>query len=156
MEKKVLNFEQTKNKALRILEFRVHSEREMRQKLARAGAQEENIDKVVEFLTEYRFLNDEEFARLYLRELKNAKKFGKRRIKSELLKKGIDRDIIEEVLAEEEWDEEDALEPLVRKKLGGNFERKNIEKAVRYFAYKGYGYDEIKTVIERIQAEEEE
>ncbi len=156
MEKKVLTLEQTKNKALKYLEYRVHSEHELRQKLWRAGAEEENTEKVIAFLTEYRFLNDEEFARLYIRELKNIKKFGKKRIKLELMKKGISSEITEAALSEEDWEEEDILMPMMCKRLGGNFERKNIEKAVRYFAAKGYGYDEIKTVIDRIKAGGEE
>lgn len=155
MEKKELNFEQTKNKALKYLEYRVHSEREMRQKLKRAGAGEENVEQVIEFLTEYGFLNDEEFAELYIRELKNLKKFGKKRIKLELMKKGISAEITESAISNEEWEEEDMLMPMIQKKLGGNFDRKNIEKAVRYFAYKGYGYDEIKAVIDRMKGEEE-
>jgi len=44
-EKKELTFDEAKDKALRLLEFRSHSERELSDKLKRAGAKEEDIDK---------------------------------------------------------------------------------------------------------------
>ena len=52
MEKK-LTFEQAKDKALRLIEFRSHSEKELREKLKHAGAEAEDIDSVVEFLLHY-------------------------------------------------------------------------------------------------------
>lgn len=155
MEKKTLTFEGTKNKALKYLEYRVHSAQEMRQKLKRAGAEEENIERVMDFLCEYKFINDEEFARLYINELKNMKKFGKKRVRMELARKGIPAEIAEQAMLEAEWNEEEVLLPMMRKKLGGDFERKNIEKAIRYFSTKGYGYDEIKSAIESLKTEEE-
>ena len=39
-EKKELTFDEAKDKALRLLEFRSHSERELSDKLKRAGAKE--------------------------------------------------------------------------------------------------------------------
>ena len=43
-EKKELTFDEAKDKALRLLEFRSHSERELSDKLKIAGAKEEDID----------------------------------------------------------------------------------------------------------------
>ena len=48
-EKKELTFEQAKDKALRLLEFRSHSERELKDKLKRAGAKEDDIEEILEF-----------------------------------------------------------------------------------------------------------
>ena len=44
-EKKELTFDEAKDKALRLLEFRSHSERELSDKLKIAGAKEEDIDE---------------------------------------------------------------------------------------------------------------
>ena len=44
-EKKELTFDEAKDKALRLLEFRSHSEREISDKLKRAGAKEEEFDE---------------------------------------------------------------------------------------------------------------
>lgn len=153
-EKKILNYEQTKEKALRLLEFRAHSEKELKDKLIRAGATEENIEKALDFCREYKFVNDELYAKRKAKDLQNLKKFGKYRIKSELSQKGIASDLIELALLELDEEEGDRLEPLIRKKLSGNFEKKNIDKCIRYFIYRGYGFGDIKSCIENIKTEE--
>ena len=86
-EKKELTFDEAKDKALRLLEFRSHSERELSDKLKRAGAKEEDIDEILEFCRNYGFLDDRKYAIAKAKDLKNLKKYGKRRIKSELYSK---------------------------------------------------------------------
>ena len=153
MEKK-LNAKETKEKALRLLEFRAHSEKELRDKLRRAGAEDEDIDSTVEFLTEYRFLNDEKYAIAKAHDLAHLKKFGKKRIASELKMRGIASEYIDEALENIEIDERETLLPLVEKKLRGDFERKSIDRTIRYFAAKGYRYEDIKACIETVRSEE--
>lgn len=152
---KKLSYEQAKNKALRLLEYRTHSERELYDKLKRAGAENDDIENILEFLREYNLVNDREFAARYAKDLKNLKKMGKKRVKAELIKKGISSEFAESAIEEIEWEEEDVLYPMVKKKLAGDFERKSIDRCVRYFLYKGYSYDDIKNAIERIQSEED-
>lgn len=153
-EKKVLNFDETKEKALRLLEFRSHSEFELKEKLKRAGAAEENIDRTIEFCREYGFVNDERYAKGKAAELQKLKKYGKRRIVQELRYKGISSDLIDAAVCELEDIEEDTLYPLVKKKLGGNFEKKNTDKCIRYFMYRGYDFGDIKTCIDRVKSED--
>ncbi|MCD8390369.1 MAG: recombination regulator RecX [Firmicutes bacterium] len=155
ISKKTLNYEETKEKALRLLEFRAHSERELKDKLKRAGAQSEDIERALDFCREYGFVNDAEYARRKACDLKNLKKYGKRRIAQELYSKGISSEITDAVLAETEDDEEE-LYALVKKKLGGDFEQKNIDKCIRYFIYRGYGVSEIKKCAERARGEFDE
>ena len=122
-EKKELTFDEAKDKALRLLEFRSHSERELSDKLKIAGAKEEDIDEILEFCRNYGFLDDRKYAIAKAKDLKNLKKYGKRRIKSELYSKGIDTEYVEEAVSYLEEDEEDMLLPLVEKRLKGNFEK---------------------------------
>lgn len=152
-EKKELTFEQAKDKALRLLEFRAHSEKELCDKLKRAGAKECDIEEILEFCRSYNFVNDRAFAMGKARDLKNLKKYGARRIKSELYSKGIDAEYIEEALSQLEDDEEDLLLPLVEKKLCGDFEKKNTDKCIRYFIYRGYSFSDIKNCIEKLKQE---
>lgn len=153
--KKELDFNQAKEKALRYLEFRSHSEKELSDKLKRAGAKEHDIESVLEFLKSYNFINDHSFAEKYAHDLIVLKKFGKNRVKLELSKKGIASDIICEILENFDLEIEDILTPLVSKKLAGDFQKKSIDRCIRYFLYKGYSYDEIKTSIDKIKTEEE-
>lgn len=152
-EKKELTFDEAKDKALRLLEFRSHSERELSDKLKRAGAKEEDIDEILEFCRNYGFLDDRKYAIEKAKDLKNLKKYGKRRIKSELYSKGIETEYVEEAVSYLDEDEEDMLLPLVEKRLKGDFEKKNIDKCIRYFMYRGYGFSDIKNCIDNIKEE---
>ena len=62
MIKKELSKNETKEKALRLLAFRAHSEKELSDKLKRAGAKDEDLPGVMEFVKEYGFVNDAEYA----------------------------------------------------------------------------------------------
>lgn len=149
MDKKELTLEQTKEKALRLLEFRSHSENELKQKLERAGGT--GIDKVLEFCRQYNFLNDREYAKKLSKDLANLKKYGKRRIKDELRSRGIDDEYITEALDELDVDEEERLLPLLEKKINNNFDKKNEDKAIRYFLYRGYEFSDIKRCLDTIK-----
>ena len=153
---KSLDYDGAREKALRLLEFRSHSEKELSDKLKRAGANTEDIENVLEFCREYGFVNDERYAIGKAKDLKNLKKYGRNRIKQELHSKGISAEHIETAMMELEDDYEDILYPLVKKKLGGDFERKNIDKCIRYFIYRGYDLRDIKSCIERIKDETDE
>ena len=93
------------NSALNSLDYRDHSEKEIRAKLMRKhGA--EYVDKAVEKLIELDLINDRRYAENYARELFEHKKFGKIRIKSELIAKGIASDIASETVISLFEDEE--------------------------------------------------
>lgn len=154
-EKIPLDYEGAKDKALRLLSFRSHSEYELKNKLITAGADADTVEKVLEFLREYRFVNDSLYAQKLASDLFNLKKYGKRRIIQELMHRGISRDLCEEACSLLEGDEEETLIPLMRKKLGGSFDKKSRDRAFRYFATRGYSFDDIKTAF-NIAAEEAE
>ena len=156
MIKKELTKSETKEKALRLLAFRAHSEKELAEKLKMAGAKAEDISSVMEFVREYGFVNDAEYSVHLAKDLQNLKKYGKRRIVSELKKRGISAENINMALLELSEGEEDTLFPLIEKKLGKNFEKKNIDKTIRYFIYRGYDFDDIKACIEKIRRDAEE
>lgn len=154
-EKKTLTAEQTREKALKYLEYRAHSEKELADKLRRAGAQDEDIKNTLDFARTYHFLDDADYAYRLARDLKNLKKYGSYRIRQELKFKGISEEYISAAMAQfEDCDEADALLPLVERRLRGNFEQKNIDKVIRYFAYRGYRFEDIKRCVEKIAEDE--
>ena len=146
--KKLENYEQVKDKALRLLTFRAHSEKELCGKLRTAGAESGDIEKVLDFCRRYNFVNDLQFAKGKARDLKNLKKYGRRRIEAELYSKGISAEYVAEA--------EENLLPLVRKKLGGDFEKKSVDRCIRYFLYRGYELREVKECINTLQGEADE
>ncbi len=151
MIKKELTKIEAKEKALRLLAFRAHSEHELSEKLKRAGAKDGDLPEILAFVKEYGFVNDAEYALHLAKDLQNIKKYGKKRIFAELKARGIASEYIEAAISELPDEEEDALLPLVSKKLGGNFEQKNIDKAIRYFIYRGYEFGDIRTCIDKIK-----
>ncbi|MCX7714863.1 MAG: recombination regulator RecX [Clostridia bacterium] len=145
---KVLTYEQVKEKALYLLSFRPHSERELEKKLLKIGAKEQDIEDVIEFCKEYCLIDDEAFAKQLALQL--SEKYGKSRIGYELARRGISRDIISVCLEEIEFDEE-VLLLLVEKKLAGNFEKKSIDRAIRYFSSHGYAISDICRCIDTLK-----
>ena len=154
-ETKPLDYAAAKEKALRLLEFRSHSEYELRTKLLRAGANAEDIDGIMEFLREYSLIDDKIYAQRLASDLSKLKKFGGYRIKSELMRRGISSEICEEVISGLDCDEAQMLLPLMEKKLGGDFDKKSRDRAFRYFAARGYSFDDIKHAFEEILAQSE-
>lgn len=146
-------YEAVKEKALRLLDFRSHSEEELRQKLKRQGASDEHIEETLDFCRRYGFVNDERYAAAKAKDLMRLKKFGSRRIRSELKAKGIAPELIETAMAELE-DVEDAPEliKLVEKKLAGDFSPKNLNRCLRYFLYRGYELRDIRSCIDETVA----
>ncbi len=150
--KPLLTYEAVKEKALRLLEFRSHSEYELRNKLRISQASEEHIEKVISFCKEYGFINDMAYATHKANDLINLKKFGIRRVKSELKAKGIAEHIINQVIENlDNESEKDILFTLVEKKLKGDFSDKNKDKCIRYFIYRGYDLYDIKNAIALIK-----
>lgn len=145
------------NKAAYLLSSREHSRREIITKLIQRGYNKETAEEAADRLEEYGYLSDERFARLYAAELKERKKLGKIRIKQELLRKGIDRDIIENVLSETEEDAETEIAELLRKKYprfsqDERMKNRAINALIRY----GYRIYDIKNAMNMFDNSEEE
>ena len=149
MKKKTLNtYEAVKEKALRLLEFRSHSEQELIRKLRMNGASDEHIDMALSFCREYGFVNDSAYAAHKAADLFNLKKFGRRRIYSELKSLGIaDDDISSAIDALSPDAELTNLRAVAEKKLGGDMSGKNLDRCIRYLIYRGYDIYDIKDIL---------
>lgn len=141
------------NKATELLSIRDHSARELLTKLRQKGYSQ-GAEEAIEKLTQYGYVDDRRFARAYASELQRLKKFGKRRIESELFKKGIDREIIYEVLEELDFDNGELVSIIVsiieRKYIRNLDSEKGVQKTVNALIRMGYGFGEIKQAIEAV------
>jgi regulatory protein len=86
--------------AVRFLEARPRSVAEVRRRLRGSGYPPPLIDAAVARLEELGFLDDETFARSWVESRDRARPRGERALRSELLGKGIDRTVVDLVLAE--------------------------------------------------------
>ncbi len=154
------NFEKFYKAAIRYLSFRTRSEKEMRDYLARKindsrlTINEGVVEKIVQSLKRDKFLNDEEFVRMWIRERTLIKPKAIRVIKMELKQKGISDEIIDSVMTNDEGlmiNDLDLALKLAEKKLRTIHDQsekfKVKEKLGRYLAGKGFDWDTIKAAL---------
>jgi len=88
--------------ALRFLEARPRSATEVRRRLIDAGYREELVAGAIERLAELGVLDDEAFARAWVESRDRVRPRGERALRSELFRKGIDRQLADDMLEERE------------------------------------------------------
>lgn len=146
------------NSALNSLDYRDHSEKEIRAKLMRKhGA--EYVDEAVDKLMELDLINDRRYAENYARELFEHKKFGKIRIKSELIAKGIASDIASETVNSLFEDEEpdniqrivDIIEKKYYNRMNDEVGRKKVFSALQRM---GYTFSDIREAMSEFSDDE--
>jgi regulatory protein len=86
--------------AARFLEVRSRSVAEVRRRLTSAGYQGPLVDAAIEQLTRQGYLDDGSFARAWVASRDRSRPRGERALRLELRSKGIDRALIDEVVAE--------------------------------------------------------
>lgn len=146
------------NSALNSLDYRDHSEKEIRAKLLRKH-DADYVDEAVEKLIELDLVNDERYAENYARELFERKKFGKMRIKSELRAKGISADIanaaVEELYEEEEPDNVQRIVDIIGKRyynrMNDEVGRKKVFSALQRM---GYSFSDIREAMSEFSDDE--
>lgn len=87
-----------KNDALRLLKFRIRSEKELAFRLRQKGYSEKEIEETINELKNKGFIDDEKFAYLYVYDSLTLYKKGPFRIKMELVRLGVDEFIIEDAI----------------------------------------------------------
>ncbi|WOP18300.1 regulatory protein RecX [Raineyella sp. LH-20] len=103
---------------LRRLTDRAHSRRELEQALAKRGTDPEVAAVVLDRLTEVGLVDDRAFAEAWVASRQERKHLSVRALRDELVKKGIDRDILDEVLQVVDADAEyDAALALAERKV---------------------------------------
>ncbi len=156
------------DKSLRFLGSRPRSEREIRTyllqkvKLSDKGEDEkknfeQSIDEVVKKLTKIGQIDDRQFAAWWVEQRTRFKKMSPRLIKSELFQKGIDKEIIIEVLESSEVDPYSLATAAAAKKSPSykNLDKKEFrEKMSRYLATKGFDWEIVKKVVDTFSEKE--
>lgn len=137
-----------REKALRLLTMRDHSAAELRRKLGRTLS-EGAVESAVGRMEELGLIDDGRFAARYAAELVNRRKFGRRRVIYELLRRGIDRETAERVVDAVAADPvEDARELLRQKFPRGLPDEAARRRAVGALQRRGYEWDEIRRALE--------
>jgi regulatory protein len=144
--------------ALVFLGYRPRSEREVRDRLRRNGFGQDAIDLAIARLHDWRYLDDEDFARRWVENRATHRPRGKRLLQQELRNKGIDRETAHSVIAEADLDEAADAEQIARRRLpsyAGDDPAAIRRRLAAYLARRGYGYDVIRVALDRALGEDE-
>lgn len=140
-----------KEKALYLLEHSSHSKKELERKIARTTVSREAAKEAADRMEELGLVNDETYGENLARALFERKGFGTRRVRQELMAKGLDRELIARLL--EEYADEDRTQENIRavleKKYRGYREDESVKRrAVAGLQRLGYSFDEIRRVMQ--------
>ena len=147
----------TMNRAVKLLAAKPRSVGELRTRLLeKLWTNEEIVDGVIEKLREYKYLDDEQFARdLSLSKLRQ-KPQGKRRLQQSMSQKKLDKDIVETAIAEafEKIPEEQLIDEAINKRLrlkGKPETREDTKKFYDHLLRLGFSYELIRTKLSALE-----
>ena len=142
---------EAKSRALRMVGARPMSRREVSDRLREKGVTPEDADGAIEMLQRIGALNDGEYAGMIVRHYA-GKGYGLGRIKNELYRRGIPRELWEEALAD--MPETDAaLDRLIDLRLKGRTpDQKELKKVTDMLCRRGFSWEEIRSALARYDA----
>lgn len=145
------NFHRAYQYALYCLDYRDYSAEDMYHKLIKTYKSEKLCLNVIKKLARAGLIDDRRYAERLARKLVESKKYGYRRAKREIMQKGIDEYIAEDVLGKyDEIYSENLMELLENKYcryLTDITDRKSIEKVKNSLVRYGYEFDEINYTV---------
>lgn len=144
-----------KEKALYLLEHRPHSKRELEDKLARTVGREA-AGQAAGRMEELGLIDDADYARRLAEELAR-KGFAAPRIRQELLRRGIGRELAAEEAERAAAAPEDALHSLIERRFARQLgEEKGRRRAVAALQRMGYRWEEIRSALRAFGGEPED
>jgi len=143
------------DRALNFLSYRPRSEREVRANLSRKKIEVDVLERVVGRLKELALIDDRAFAQYWQENRQRFSPRGPRAIQSELRAKGLDRDIIDEVVDTQADQTDAAYEAALRKarSLHGLDYQAFRQRLGSHLLRRGFSYDTISSVSERLWRE---
>lgn len=130
-------------RSLEWLMNRPHSEREFRDYLYRKKVEPEQIESLVNEMTQKGYLNNAKFA-AWFTELQARRGKSDRAIRAELFKKGISRELADEALPQEAGDETERLKAMIIKKQKLTRYKNDPEKLMCYLVAQGFSWQVVK------------
>ncbi|WP_223549839.1 MULTISPECIES: regulatory protein RecX [Aestuariivivens] len=155
VKKQTYTLEEAKRKLENFCVYQERCHKEIRQKLLDMHMIPEAIDLIIVHLIEHNFLNEERFAKTFVRGKFNMKKWGKRRLTLELKKKDIAKSNINQAINEINNDDYyKTLDDLAKKRLASITEKNKLKKKKKladYLLYRGWEshlvYDKVNELI---------
>ena len=151
-----LLYEKAQKKALSYLGSLKRTEWDVRKKLESEGYTEEVCQRVMDFLKEYRYVDDLDYASSFIQDRLRFNPKSKYGMKQELRQKGVCDEVIDQALEQADIDEVQYAKELLAKKISGQGELSDKEKkkAFDFLLRRGYSYGIIKDAFYALREEE--
>lgn len=136
-----------RERALYLLKNSDKTEQEIRRKLGGDFYPAPVIDRVVDFLMEYRFIDDRNYGRRYIEAC--SKRKSRRQLQADLQQKGLSRELIGELLEHFPIEEELQIRTFLQKKRFDRTtaDRKERAKLTAALGRKGFSFDLIRKMM---------
>ena len=129
-----------------------HCQQEMRDKMRRWELDETVQNRIIDRLIKERYVDDERYARAFVKDKIRYNKWGRRKVQQALWMKRIDADIQQQVLDEiDETEYLDVLRPLLkqkRKSIKAESDYELNQKLLRFALGRGFGFDIIRQCLD--------
>ena len=112
----------------------------------REGVSRSVADRVASDLKDKDYVNDRSFAEYWVRNRSLRKGASSRKLRSELLGKGVSQAVIEEVMSESDRNDDEEIIKMIEKKRS---RYSDDTKLMQYLARQGFSYDDIKSALDR-------
>lgn len=141
--------------ALRFLSHRPRSEREVRRRLNEKGHDPDRVDRVVARLRELKLIDDREFADYWLENRALHKPRGSRALRAELFQKGLEREVVDEALATERDELDDAYRAGVKRAatLSTLDEASFRQRLGQFLLRRGFDWETVTPTVDRLWRE---
>ena len=129
-----------------------HCQQEMRDKMKRWNVDESAQDRIIQQLINERYIDDERYARAFVKDKIRYNKWGRRKVQQALWMKHIDKDIQQRVL--DEIDENEylsVLRPMLkqkRKSIKAQSDYELNQKLARFALGRGFTFDLIRQCLD--------
>lgn len=160
----ILHKEETKKAkdyAFKLLSYRPRSIKEIEDRLKRKDYSSKVILEVIKSLKRLKFLDNKEFAKMWMENRIRTRPLGRYRLKQELIQKGIDKDLVEKTLSNYREEKEIELaKELTQRKLRKSYRSLDRLTAQRrlygFLQRRGFSYDTIQEVMKELRGAENE
>lgn len=141
--------------AINFISYKPRTEYQVKQKLRRVGYNSDDAEFAVHFLKEFGYLDDRAYAINFANEFLIRKPSGAKRLRQELIKRGIGKEIIDYV-CNISFDEDTtytmALQSAKKKlkAIAYKSQEKQKNSLIQYLQRQGFDWDTIKKIIEEL------
>ncbi len=144
---------EAKNFALNFVSYKKRTKHQVVSRMRQMNFTEEEISLAIKFLDEFGYLDDRSFIVSYYNYALKQRKYSINKIRQDLLKKGVDKDLIDEVQKEintESIEYENALKIAEKKieQLKKQNKSRILERLAQHLFVKGFSWEVINSVCD--------